>query len=98
MSRRSIAGKLDLATYDALAGLHRPADPAALRAECRRLHSTGLKPRDIACALRLALGQVLEALHNQPSPASSSLPTRPVHPCSDLPDVAGDLTRDPTPR
>ena len=55
--------------YDRLARLHMPSDPAALRAECRRLLTTGLTPRDVSIVLRLDLGQVLEALAQPFSPA-----------------------------
>lgn len=54
--------------FDRLARLHMPSDPAALRAECRRLLAAGLKPRDVSIALRLDLGQVLEALADPTSP------------------------------
>lgn len=40
----------------------RPADPGIVATEVRRLHSTGLKPRDISEALRLPLSTVLEML------------------------------------
>jgi len=68
---RSIPGHLDLhalaalsgaAAYDARAQLHRPTDPAQLAAEVRRLAATGLKPTDIASALRTGIGQVHDAL------------------------------------
>ena len=60
--------------YDRLARLHMPSDPAALRAECRRLLKTGLTPRDVSIVLRLDLGQVLEALtdHFSPAPLASA--------------------------
>jgi hypothetical protein len=45
-----------------LADVHKPTDPAAIAAEIRRLHATGLKPRDISNTLRLDLGVVLQAL------------------------------------
>lgn len=41
---------------------YRPADFSGLAAEVRRLSAQGLKPRDIADALRIALPLVLEAL------------------------------------
>ena len=49
-------------TYDQRANAHRPTDSAALQAEMRRLASSGLRVRDIAVALRIDLGAVLEAL------------------------------------
>jgi hypothetical protein len=42
--------------------MFKPTDPTAIAAEIRRLHQTGLKPRDIATSLRMGLGAVLEAL------------------------------------
>lgn len=48
--------------YESASQQHRPSDPHELAAEIRRLHSTGLSPRDIAAALRLALPAVVEAL------------------------------------
>lgn len=41
---------------------HRPTDGETLQAEIRRLHSTGLKPRDIADSLRIGLAAVQQAL------------------------------------
>jgi hypothetical protein len=69
----SIPGYLDLhalamlagSSHDARAQEHRPTEPAALAAEIRRLRRTGLTPRDIAVALRIGLGQVLEALESR---------------------------------
>ncbi len=56
----SVGGVHGAELYAALSGrdLHRPTDPSALAAEVRRLHGTGLKPADIAAALRLALPAV----------------------------------------
>lgn len=68
MSTRSIGGTLDL---EALRMLHRPADPRLLAAEARRLAATGLRPRDIAQALRLPMSEVLSALQ---APASTAIP------------------------
>ena len=59
---RTIPGQLDAAAYAALAALNRPSAPDAIHAEVRRLHSTGLKPRDVAAALQLPLPEVLTAL------------------------------------
>ena len=56
-----IPGGLD---WRAQADLHRPTDRGAVAAEIRRLVANGLKPRDVAAALRLGLGQVLEALRD----------------------------------
>lgn len=63
MNRR-IGGVLDL---EALRQLHRPSDPHRLAAEARRLAGTGLKPRDVAQALRLPLPEVLAALQERAS-------------------------------
>jgi hypothetical protein len=60
---RNIGGQLD---YAKLAELHRPADQQAIANEVRRLHSEGLKPRDIASALHLGLNAVLALLRVQP--------------------------------
>ena len=54
-----IPGELD---WRRLSEQHRPDDPAQLTAEIRRLHATGLTARDVASALRLDLGLVLEAI------------------------------------
>ena len=62
MTCNSIGGDLDLAAYAALAAANRPTDPALLAAEIRRLAASGLKPRDIASALRLPLDTVVNAL------------------------------------
>jgi hypothetical protein len=50
------------AQWALLANLHRPTDPTALAGEIRRLHGTGLTPRDIATSLRIDLSVVLTAL------------------------------------
>jgi hypothetical protein len=50
------------AEHVARADLHRPTDPGALAREIRRLARTGLRPRDIAAALRVDLGAVLSAI------------------------------------
>lgn len=50
------------ADYRARAELHRPADPGAIAAEVRRMAASGLTAADVASALRLPLGDVLEAL------------------------------------
>jgi hypothetical protein len=47
--------------YELHAQLHRP-DPAGIAAEVQRLAREGLKPRDIASALRVNVTQVLKAL------------------------------------
>jgi hypothetical protein len=49
-------------SWQLMANLHRPSDPTALSGEIRRLHQTGLTPRDISVALRLDMGAVLQAL------------------------------------
>jgi hypothetical protein len=64
MSRR-IGGELD---WRALADRHRPRDPGALAREIRRQVASGLKPRDVASAMRLDLGQVLAALRVDRAP------------------------------
>ncbi len=57
-------GRLELAAPAALArrDRYRPTDPAALAAEVRRLHRTGLTARDISTALRLQLDQVVNII------------------------------------
>jgi hypothetical protein len=49
-------------TWQMLANMHRPTDPAVIAAEIRRLRQTGLTPRDMSNTLRLDLAVVLEAL------------------------------------
>ena len=61
-ARTNIGGVLDMTAYAQLAQLHRPTDPAALAAEIRRLHRSGLSARDIAAALRLAPDAVINTL------------------------------------
>jgi hypothetical protein len=68
MSRSSIGGALDMAAYAVLAQLHRPTDPAALAAEMRRLHGSGLTAQDIAAALRLAPDAVSKILSTPAAP------------------------------
>jgi hypothetical protein len=46
----------------ARADLYRPTDPAVLAREIRRLVGAGLKPRDVATALRIDLAVVLGAI------------------------------------
>jgi hypothetical protein len=65
MTRRTVPGQLG---YHELALLYRPTDPAALKAEIRRMRSRGLLPRDIATALRLDLAAVVEALRDDEGP------------------------------
>jgi len=48
-----------------LATLHRPRDPAGRAPAVRELHQLGLKPRDIAQAIRAPLPEVLEALRRE---------------------------------
>lgn len=48
--------------YHHRATRHRPGNPADLRAEVRRLACSGLKPRDIAGALRMSVPEVLGML------------------------------------
>ena len=59
MTRARIGGKL---TYEDMAMLYRPADPALIAAECMRLHETGLTANDIAMALRMPSDQVRNIL------------------------------------
>ena len=69
MSRVNVPGQhsaCDL--YAALSRRYRPTDPAAIAAECRRLCGTGLKPRDVAQALRIDLAAVVEALRGTNAP------------------------------
>lgn len=62
MSREFIGGALDMDAYARLAQLHRPTDPAQLRAEVMRLHRSGPTGRDIATALRMAPDEVVNLL------------------------------------
>jgi hypothetical protein len=48
-----------------LAELHRPTDPAVIAAEVRSLYRQGLKPRDIAVALRIGVPAVLQVLEGE---------------------------------
>lgn len=48
--------------WELLANQHRPSDPVAIASEIRRLHASGLTPRDVSVALRIDMGAVLEAL------------------------------------
>ncbi len=66
MIRPPLGGPLGMAQYAALAAMHRPTDPAALAAEIRRLHRTGLTSRDIAAALRMRLDEVVNVLEAPP--------------------------------
>lgn len=50
--------------YEQHAQRHRP-DAAGIAAEVQRLAGEGLKPRDIAEALRISVGQVLEVLRQR---------------------------------
>jgi hypothetical protein len=59
MSTKNIGGAQ---RYDQLANANRPHDEQSLARECSRLRLTGLTPRDIATALRLDIGEVLELL------------------------------------
>lgn len=54
-----LAGRVDDADYRRRAELHRPS-AATIRAEALRLLASGLQPRDVAQALRVAESQVLE--------------------------------------
>lgn len=56
------------AVYEALGARdrHRPADPALLVAEIRRLAATGLTSRDVAQALRLDWAYVARSLGEAP--------------------------------
>jgi hypothetical protein len=68
MNRPNIGGPLTASAYTALAEQNRPAEPMALEAEVRRLHTTGLTARDIAVALRLPPDRVLNMLGVGASP------------------------------
>ncbi len=57
--------------YDRLARVHRPDDTRRLHLEIRRLVADGLKPRDVAQALRVDLGVVLEALKDSAPPEAA---------------------------
>jgi hypothetical protein len=60
--------------YERLARQHRPTDQAALAREIRRLYADGLKPRDIAAALRFDLPAVLTALQPHLERTMSGIP------------------------
>ena len=65
MNPRNVPGQhsaCDL--YAALSAQPKPTSPAAIGVECRRLHQTGLRARDIASALGIAMPVVLEALRS----------------------------------
>jgi hypothetical protein len=68
-ARAAVGGQLD---WRRLADLHRPTDRDQLAAEIRRLRASGLMPRDISTALRIALPVVLEALADAPHTATRS--------------------------
>lgn len=53
------------ADYDARAQAHRPTD---LRAEVLRLHGEGLRPRDIAQALRMNDADVITTIYGTTGP------------------------------
>lgn len=59
---RALPGALDMSAYAQLAQLHKPSDPKQLAAEIRRLRSSGLTPRDISVAVRVALDVVVNVL------------------------------------
>jgi hypothetical protein len=61
LPRRGVPGQLD---WRQLADQRRPRDPDLLAHEIRRLSRNGLRPRDIADALRLPLPAVLEVLYD----------------------------------
>jgi hypothetical protein len=69
MTRPSIGGTHGHELLAALSGRdrHRPTDPQLIAKECRRLAATGLRPRDIAAALRLDLTFVISAVNTRPS-------------------------------
>lgn len=58
---------LTMRAYETLANLNRPADESALAAEVRRLHASGLSPRDVSQALRIALPAVLNIINSHVS-------------------------------
>ena len=49
------------------ARIHFPTDPALIAAAISQLRAAGLTPRDIASALRLDLGAVVEVLRDAPT-------------------------------
>jgi hypothetical protein len=61
MTTRNIGGPIDWATLYGREQ-YRPTDGEALQAECRRMHREGLKPRDIAVALKIGVAAVLQVL------------------------------------
>jgi hypothetical protein len=48
-----------------LAQLHRPTDPQLIATEVRSLYRQGLKPRDIAVALKIGVPAVLQVLEGE---------------------------------
>jgi hypothetical protein len=55
---------MSAASYDLRANAHRPRDPLKLAQAIHTLNDSGLKPRDIASALRLDLEAVLAGLQS----------------------------------
>jgi hypothetical protein len=50
--------------YNQRAEQYRPMNPEALAAEIRRMVDGGLRPRDVAAALRIGLPIVLQAMQS----------------------------------
>ncbi|MEP7312541.1 MAG: hypothetical protein ABI859_08155 [Pseudomonadota bacterium] len=68
----SIGPLLTAREYAVRAEMHRPAEPAVIAVEIRRLARTGLTPRDIGLSLRLNVDVVHAALASPISPPDSS--------------------------
>jgi hypothetical protein len=69
-ARYAEQGGRGAADYVRRAQAHRPTDPEAIAAEVRRLAASGLRPADVATALRMNPAAVLEALAAPVSPPS----------------------------
>jgi hypothetical protein len=61
MTTRNIGGTLDWAVLYGR-NQYRPTDGETMQAEIRHLHSTGLKPHDIAASLHIGVAAVEQAL------------------------------------
>jgi hypothetical protein len=63
-TRTSIGGPLDWATLYGR-DQYRPTDPAVIAAAILSMHHQGLKPRDIAVALKIGVPAVLQVLEGE---------------------------------
>lgn len=64
---RSVGGNLDAHAYRALAERHRPQAVQDFARAARALAEQGLRPHDIATALRLTAAAVTQLLDHHPS-------------------------------